>query len=160
MWSRGAVVVAVALAAGCASDWRTDMWYQPSVRAQAAPRPEPAGSVPLGVPALPRSRDEAATVENPIAPDPASLARGRAVFAERCAPCHGLDGHGRGPVARLFPQPADLVYEKVRARSDGFIWGTVTFGGDAMPPAAEGLDARTRWDLVNHVRALQRGGAR
>jgi mono/diheme cytochrome c family protein len=157
MWRSG-LLAAAALATACGSDWRTDMWFQPSVRAQVAPRPEPAGSVPLGVEARPQSRDEVAALDNPVPPSAGSLARGRAVFAERCAPCHGLDGHGKGPVARLFPQPADLAYEKVRARSDGFIWGTITFGGDAMPPAAEGLDARARWDLVNHVRALQRGG--
>lgn len=158
--SRRGVLLLVALAAGCASDWRTDMWHQPSVRAQAAPRPEPAGSVPLAAAPRPASRDEASALSNPVALTGASLARGRALFAERCAPCHGLDGHGHGPVARLFPQPADLSYDKVRARSDGFLWGTITFGGDAMPPAAEGLEPGARWDLVNHVRTLQRGGAR
>lgn len=157
MW-RSAAAAATLLAAACASDWRTDMWYQPSVHAQVAPRAEPQGSVPLGVEQRPASREEAAVLANPVAPTAASLARGRALFVERCAPCHGEDGHGRGPVARLFPQPADLAYAKVRARTDGFLFGTITFGGDAMPPAGEGLDARARWDLVNHVRALQGGG--
>jgi mono/diheme cytochrome c family protein len=135
------------------------MWFQPSVRAQSAPRPPPEGSVPLGAAPRYAGRDEAAGLANPVPATEASLARGRLVFAERCAPCHGQDGHGGGPVARLFPKPADLAYEKVRARTDGFLWGTITFGGDAMPPAAEGLDAPARWDVVNHVRALQRGAA-
>jgi mono/diheme cytochrome c family protein len=136
------------------------MWYQPSVRPQTAPRPEPEGSVPLGGEVRRAGRDETAGLANPVPATPASLERGRAIFAARCAPCHGLDGHGHGPVSRFFPQPADLAYEKVRARSDGFIFGTITYGGEAMPPAREGLDERDRWDVVNHVRSLQAGGPR
>ena len=157
MWRRPLAVGAAALAAACSPDWRTDMWYQPSLRPRAAPRPEPERSVPLGGGARLAGRDEAAGLPNPVPPTPASVERGRAIFVARCAPCHGLDGHGRGPVSRLFPQPADLLYSKVRERSDGFIWGTITWGGEAMPPAGEGLATRDRWDLVNYVRAIQRG---
>jgi mono/diheme cytochrome c family protein len=135
------------------------MWFQPSVRPQVAPRPEPEGSVPLGAEPRHDGRDATAGLPNPVPASPASVERGHAIFVDRCAPCHGLDGHGRGPVSRLFPQPADLAYAKVRARTDGFIWGTVTYGGEAMPPAREGLEPADRWDVVNYVRALQGAGA-
>jgi len=135
------------------------MWYQPSLRPQSAPRPEPERSVPLGAEARFEGRDQTADLPNPVPATPASLERGRTIFAARCAPCHGLDGHGHGPVSRLFPQPADLSYPKVKARSDGFLWGTITYGGEAMPPAREGLDVRDRWDVVNWVRSIQGGRA-
>jgi len=151
------LVAAAAFATGCSYDWRTDMWYQPSIRSQAAPRPEPEHSVPLGAEVRFGGRDETVDLPNPIPATPGSLARGQATFVARCAPCHGLDGHGRGPVSRLFPQPADLSYPRVKARSDGFIWGTITHGGEAMPPAREGLDVRDRWDVVNYVRSIQEG---
>jgi mono/diheme cytochrome c family protein len=152
-------LAAAALACGCSNDWRTDMWYQPSVRPQAAPRPEPEGSIPLGAEPRHRGRADTVDVANPVPPTPESLARGQAAFVARCAPCHGADGRGLGPVSRLFPQPADLTSRTVRSRSDGFIWGQITFGGDAMPPAGEGLDGPSRWDLVNFVRAMQEGRA-
>ncbi len=153
------LLLAAALAAGCSSDWRTDMWVQPAVGPQAAPRAEPERSVHLRAERLPRDREEAADLPNPVPATPDSLARGASIFLDRCVPCHGADGHGGGPVGRLFPRAADLSYAKVRARSDGFLWGTVTFGGEAMPPAREGLAARERWDVVNWVRALQDGRA-
>jgi mono/diheme cytochrome c family protein len=153
------LLAAAALAAGCSSDWRMDMWVQPSIHPQSAPRSEPERSVPLGAERLPAGRDAAADLPNPVPASAASLARGAAIFLDRCAPCHGADGHGGGPVGRLFPRAADLAYPKVKARPDGFIWGTVTFGGEAMPSAREGLTARHRWDVVNHVRALQDGRA-
>ena len=152
--SAGAIA-AVLLVAGCSRDWRTDMWYQPSLRPEDAPRPEPEGSVPLG--AAPRYADREDTQElaDPVPPTAASFARGSALFRARCSPCHGPEGHGGGPVSRYFPAAPDLASPTVRARSDGYIFGTITFGGRAMPPQREGLTEHDRWDLVNHVRAIQ-----
>ena len=135
------------------------MWYQPSLRAEDAPRPEPEGSIPLGAALqLPADRDEADDLEDPPRATPVSLARGRALFQVRCLPCHGPEGRGDGPVSRYFPPAPDLTSATVRKRSDGYIWGTITFGGRAMPSQREGLTVEDRWALVHHVRALQGGG--
>ncbi len=83
------------------------------------------------------------------------MAHGAGLFAARCQCCHGADGHGGGPVSKLFPPAPDLGYSVVKERSDGYIFGTITFGGRAMPALAEGLDDRDRWDLVNYVRRVQ-----
>ncbi len=149
----------VAALAGCRNDWRTDMWYQPSIRPEDAPRPEPSASVPLGAGPRYETRDDTEDLTNPVEPSAASLARGRRIFRERCAPCHGPEGHGAGPVSRFFPPAPDLAYPTVRKRTDGYIWGTITYGGKAMPPQREGLTDGDRWNLVNQVRAIQ-GGAR
>jgi mono/diheme cytochrome c family protein len=153
-WPPLALALALALA-GCARDWRTDMWFQPSVRAGEAPRPQPPGSIPLGAESGPADRDEAEPLPNPVPPSAASLARGQALFTARCAPCHGREGRGGGPVSRYFPPAPDLAYRTVRQRTDGYLFGTITFGGRAMPPQREGLSPSERWDLVNHVRAIQ-----
>lgn len=149
-------LLALAAIAACSNDWRTDMWYQPSLRPQQAPRPEPERSVSLAAEPHYESRDDTGDLKDPVAPTPSSLARGRELFAARCAPCHGADGHGGGPVSRFFPPAPDLAYVKVRERSDGFLWGTVSYGGKAMPPAREGLTVTDRWNLVNWVREIQR----
>jgi mono/diheme cytochrome c family protein len=155
----GALAAAV-LVAGCSRDWRTDMWYQPSLRPEDAPRPQPEGSVPLGAGPRYADREETQDLADPVAPTAESLARGRALFGERCASCHGPEGHGGGPVSQYFPAAPDLASPTVRARSDGYIFGTITFGGRAMPSQREGLTERDRWDLVNHVRSVQGGTAR
>jgi mono/diheme cytochrome c family protein len=144
-----------AAAGGCSSDWRTDMWYQPSIRPEDAPRPPPEHSVPLGAGPRYESRDDTEDLKSPVPPTPESLAHGKSIFLARCAPCHGEEGHGGGAVSKYFPPAPDLAYVKVKERSDGYIWGTLTYGGKAMPPAREGLTDRDRWDLVNHVRSIQ-----
>jgi len=140
---------------GCSSDWRTDMWYQPSLRPEDAPRPQPDRSIPLGAGPGYAGRDDLEDVPNPVQPTAASLRHGKALFLARCAPCHGAEGHGGGPVSKYFPPAPDLAYASVRQHSDGYLFGTITFGGRAMPSQREGLSARDRWDLVNHVRAIQ-----
>ncbi len=156
MWRRLALVLVVlGVAAGCRNDWRTDMWYQPSLRPEDAPRPQPDHSVPLGIGRAPADRDDAETLRNPVPATAGSIAHGQALFVERCAPCHGEQAHGGGPVSKFFPPAPDLAYSTVVARSDGYIYGTITFGGRAMPAQAEGLSVRDRWDLVNFVRHVQ-----
>lgn len=156
MSARAALLAALVLGAtGCSNDWRTDMWYQPSLRPEDAPRPEPDRSVPLGAVPHYESRDDTGDLRNPVPATAASLAHGKALFLARCAPCHGPEGHGGGPVSKYFPPAPDLAYATVQARSDGYIWGTISYGGKAMPPAREGLSVRDRWDLVNQVRLIQ-----
>jgi mono/diheme cytochrome c family protein len=49
-----------------------------------------------------------ATVEIPVANTPATS--GKQMYVNYCAPCHGVDGRGNGPVAAaLKQQPADLT---------------------------------------------------
>ncbi len=156
--ARIAVLVCASLAAGCSNDWRTDMWYQPSIRPEEDPRPQPERSVPLGAAPHYADRDDTVDLKDPVPATPESLAHGKMLFVARCAPCHGPEGHGGGPVSRFFPQAPDLAYATVKARSDGYIWGTISYGGKAMPPQREGLSPTDRWDIVNHVRAIQGKG--
>ena len=150
-----AAVLVAAVCAGCANDWRTDMWFQPSIAARVTPRPEPGGSVPLFARVHLDEREDADALKAQGEPGEASIERGRALFLERCQACHGHQGHGGGPVSKHFPPAPDLAYASVRARSDGFLYATVSLGGKAMPPMGEGLDERDRWDLVRFVRHVQ-----
>jgi len=154
---RAACAAALLAAAACSRDWRTDMWYQPSLRPEDAPRPQPEDSIPLGAGPRYAARDETEELADPVPSTPGSPRHGAALFSQRCAPCHGPEGHGGGPVSRYFPAAPDLASPTVRGRSDGYLWGTITFGGKAMPSQREGLTAQDRWDLVNHVRSIQRG---
>jgi mono/diheme cytochrome c family protein len=142
---------------GCDYDWRTDMWYSPAHRPQSIPRAAPEHAVPLGAEAPLVDIDDADDIKRPGAPTPRGVERGKQIFAERCACCHGKEGHGGGPVgqAKGFPDAPDLAYQAIRGRTDGRIFGVITIGGRAMPPQAEGLTPEDRWDVVSYVRVIQ-----
>jgi mono/diheme cytochrome c family protein len=149
------LTLALAALGGCRDDWRTDMWYSPAHRPQTIPRPEPEHAVPLG--ALPAmvDIDDTEDIKNPVKATPSSVEHGKSLFAERCACCHGKEGHGGGPVSKFFPPAPDIAYKAIRERTDGRLFGTVSLGGRAMPAQGEGLTFEDRWDLVNYIRAIQ-----
>lgn len=154
---RRALLVALVMVGtlACDKDWRTDMYYSPAPRAEDMPRLPPAKSIALGSKPLLEDREDADDVKDPVPADARSLKHGEWLFSQRCACCHGADAKGGGPVSKLFPPAPDLTYEKISARSDGYIYGTILLGGRAMPSQAEGLTERDRWDLVNYVRKVE-----
>lgn len=88
-----------------------------------------------------------------------------------CAPCHGLDGHGKGPVhhralalggAGWIP-PADLhqlapegqlLYGE-KAYADGQLFDVITNGVRTMAPYGHAITPENRWAIVAYIRALQ-----
>ncbi|RMF11448.1 MAG: iron permease [Alphaproteobacteria bacterium] len=79
---------------------------------------------------------------------------GSRLYAENCAMCHGVKGHGDGPqAAGLEPPPIDFS-DPARAeeRSLYALFLSITDGiaGTAMPPYAN-LSTQERWALAFHV---------
>lgn len=79
-------------------------------------------------PARPRRDAEA-----PAWPGPADLGRGRVVYADRCASCHGSAGDGDGPAAAaLRPRPSNLTeHQYTDVRLAQALWNGVS--GTSMP---------------------------
>jgi mono/diheme cytochrome c family protein len=154
------LAVAGLLLAGCTADpqWPASMERQPSVQPLAEARPPPAGSIPLGGLEVLADREDDADLKPPAPFDAATEARGQALFVSHCTACHGLEAKGDGPVSARFPPAPNLRHVSICKRSDGFLYGTLTAGGKAMPPMREGTTSRDRWALVAYVRALQRQG--
>src|SRR5882672_2614717 len=112
------------------------------------PRPVPAA--PLPVP--PR-----------VPANAASLERGKALYGQSCAACHGADGRaqnryddqsGRQVAARDLTAPWTFRGGSEPAQ----IWLRLTTGMalSAMPSYADTLAPAERWDIVNYVLSLAR----
>jgi mono/diheme cytochrome c family protein len=124
---------------------------QPSYKPYQAPLlAPPVGSVPVSGREIISQDTEP---KNPLAPNPASLAKGKALFAINCAMCHGQTSADRGPVGKKFnPPPPGLDHDLVQERSDAHIFKAITFGFGRMPPFRDKLSPSERWDLVNFLR--------
>ncbi len=135
----------------------TNMAENPTAGYQEGPRllpPEGAVST-MGQPIVVGS-----VPENPVAADEVSLQRGEILFSIHCALCHGDAGMGDGPIAAYYEEyeadpPPDLTGSNIVNQFDGAIFRTITQGTGKMPPLAENLTRRERWDVVNYVRTLE-----
>ena len=165
-----AVALMIMPALAQAWPWSQDMANQISIKPQESVNPAnpgmnsfPMRSVPVpGTANLhPKTEDgskDMAGVEklkNPIVADANSVAAGARLFEIYCVPCHGKSGTGDGLVgAKLALRPYDLSAEQTRKRTDGFIWGYLTFGGAVMPTYGNDLSPTERWHVVNYVRKV------
>jgi len=99
-----------------------------------------------------------AAFRNPQASDAASIQRGATKYGRTCRPCHGTALDGQGPVWTsqkfLVPIPS-LRTATARARSDGYIYRYIRFGGAVMPSYGAQVTPQEANDLVNYVRDEQ-----
>jgi mono/diheme cytochrome c family protein len=110
----------------------------------------PVGSVPVSGKELVSQESE---LQNPIAPTPEVVARGRSLFEINCAICHGQTSAERGPVGKkLVPPPPGLDPDMVQGLSDSTIFKAITFGFGRMPVFKDKLLPEERWSLVNFLR--------
>ncbi len=148
--------------------WSKDMSEGISVKPQESVDPNhpgmatyPEHSVPVpGTTVLVKDMEAADKLKNPTPAEQKSVELGGRLFGIYCTPCHGYQGKGDGFVGKkLVLQPYDLTADQTKQRSDGYIFGMMTFGGAIMPSYANDLSPSERWHVVNYVRkVLQQGG--
>ncbi len=122
-----------------------------------------AGVVKAMSPAFAQSQPPVAVPPRP-APTEASLARGKALYADAdCAACHGDDLRG-GKVledAKGYPVvsrdlTAPWTFRGGSAPEEIWLRLTTGLAPGPMPSSARRLDASQRWDVVNYLLANQR----
>ncbi|GMQ99637.1 MAG: hypothetical protein BMS9Abin18_0459 [Zetaproteobacteria bacterium] len=136
--------------------WSRDLMNQPSIKPQEPPiNTFPKDSVPVGGPwTKVVDRDAGEDIKNPVPATKESIAKGRALFMIYCLPCHGESGKGDGLVGKVFEtEPADLTSDYVKDDlTDGWLWGTITFGSYLMPRYGYDMSPIERWHVVNFIR--------
>lgn len=96
------------------------------------------------------------TLKNPVKPDLAALTRGKEVFGNFCAHCHGTKGRGDGPVAKAFSGFAISITGKGSFDlPDGELFHILSFGRNLMPAHASQIGIEDRWKAVHYLRDLQ-----
>ncbi len=142
--------------------WSQDMMNQPSIKPQEGVYPFPKRSIPVqGLPTKVANRDEAKELKNPIPVSDESLKKGRTLFRIICSACHGLTGKADSPVSAKIGAIA-LTDDYVQSNlTEGWIWGTITFGSYVMPAygipdpekgGSNDLTVEERWHVVNYVK--------
>jgi len=162
-----AVVFAFSTVNAYAWPWSNDMMNQASIKPQEKITPFPARSIPVtGIPSAQwEDRDATEDLTNPHAPSASSLKTGKVLFKIYCAACHGQTGRAESAVAKLGMPANDLTDEYVQNElTEGWVFGTITFGSAVMPPygragdqndearGSNDLSVDERWHVVNYVK--------
>ena len=161
-----ALVFAVALSVSSAHSlpWSWDMWSQDSIQPYEEPVIFPRDSISTdGKKTRLEDRENVELIEKgPVPRSDESVARGKKVFKEQCAVCHGPGGLGDGIIIKkgLGFYPVNLTTPAISQRSDGYIYAYIRYGGKVMMPSySENISEQDAWHVVNYVRKLQNPGS-
>ena len=99
---------------------------------------------------------------------PEASERGKEVYEQSCAQCHGTEGRGDGSAAEnLLPKPRDFTRGLYKIRSteagelptDQDLFDIITAGmpGSSMPGWETALNANDRWEVVAYIKTFYDG---
>ncbi|MBI3207409.1 MAG: cytochrome c [Candidatus Solibacter usitatus] len=86
----------------------------------------------------------------------AGAAEGKALYASKCAACHGPAGEGKDAIAKMFKVTLQhLGSKEIQAKADADMKKAITAGQGKMKPVAGLSDAQIA-DVIAHVRTLKK----
>lgn len=113
-----------------------------------------ADSAAAEPPSLDRAADYLDTFPMPVTLE--VMKHGQERFQIYCAPCHGREGTGTGPVVKHgYPRAASFHAERLREAPAGYLFDVITRGRGNMPPYGTQVQPYDRWAIVAYARALQ-----
>ena len=90
--------------------------------------------------------------------DAVSVTAGQILYEQHCIACHGIHGHGDGPVAISNQlKPANLTEPHVNWHTHGDMFWWLSHGKGQMPGFADVLTVDDRWHLINWLIAMSLG---
>lgn len=97
--------------------------------------------------------------QNPVPANPASIAKGKNIYAQYCSSCHGAKAEGgRLEVADVPKEVPNLVDEKwIHGGEDAQIFKTIKQGVPPdliMEPFGKRLSDDDIWQVINYIRSL------
>lgn len=100
---------------------------------------------------------EADEIKNPLAGQEAELVKGKKLYNQMCAVCHGAKGKGDGVAgAALNPKPTNFTLASVQAQTDGALFWKLSEGKTPMASYKNTLKEDQRWQLVNYLRTFKK----
>ena len=140
-----------------------DMADAPTVKSYREYLDPPEGSIAIDAVFYPESVEQAeAILENPLLKSreiAVEQEKGKVLFNDFCAVCHGTQAKGNGTVVHKYPRPPDITVAKYLEKKDGYFFYTMTFGSNVMPGYGHALSVEERWQIVLYLRSLQEKGS-
>ena len=96
-------------------------------------------------------------MKNPVKPTEASIQKGKEIYGQKCAACHGATGEGNGPAgSALKPKPANLKESLKEKITDGDFFWRISTGRGPMPSFEKQLTKTEIWEVINYIRTFKK----
>mgnify|MGYP001828184701 CR=1 FL=1 len=96
-------------------------------------------------------------ISNPLKNDQTAIKKGKTLYMQLCAVCHGDKGKGDGVASvALNPKPANFMIDKFHKQTDGAVFWKLTEGKPPMASNKESLTETQRWQLVIYLKSLKK----
>jgi len=96
---------------------------------------------------------EAADIKNSAAMDEGSKARGKEIYLQNCAACHGDNIEGLDAKEVGLEMGPPNLKKRIKTHSDGDFFWKIQEGRDDMPAFREDLSDSETWDIINYIRS-------
>lgn len=102
------------------------------------------------------SYEAAASLVNPIASTPATIAEGKTLFNINCTPCHGDNGKGDGTIVAdgKFPPPPSYDSDRIKTTPDGKLFYSIRYGKNLMGAYGTTLNPQQIWKVIHYIRTV------
>lgn len=95
---------------------------------------------------------EASSIQNNTPSEPESVARGREIYLDNCAACHGADLKGLSAEAAGLKKGSPDLPKRLNTHSDGDFFWKIQNGRGEMPSFKEDLQDTEIWDVINYIK--------
>ena len=95
---------------------------------------------------------KAANIKNPIALNDKSTERGKEVYNQNCAACHGDNIEGLAAEAAGLEMSPPNLKKRLRTHSDGDFFWKIKEGRGDMPSFNDDLSDEQVWEVINYIR--------
>lgn len=95
---------------------------------------------------------EAAEMKTPIALEAESVRKGREIYLDKCAACHGDNAEGLEVGETGLEMETPNLKQRLKTHSDGDFFWKINEGRGQMPSFKDELSDEEKWYIINYIK--------
>lgn len=116
-------------------------------------------NMPYPIPNTPEGYEASVALKSPLAFNKVHVEKGKDLYKIMCIHCHGEKGKGDGAISRNGHIEGIPEYSgKLADLEEGKMYHSIHYGKGLMGAHSSQMSQKERWQVIQYVQVLQRGG--
>ncbi len=98
--------------------------------------------------------ENAAKIQNPTPLNQVSVSKGKEIYSNNCAYCHGDNVKGLSSKVTGLQKNTPNLIQRLKTHTDGDFHWKIGNGKNDMPSFKNDLSEKEIWDVINFIRSL------